>query len=101
MSERLDSMVVGRRRARGVAALRGLARGPAVTPAPPLSQLGSEPQEVCDLCGRTLPGDHRHMLDLEQRRIVCTCEGCWALRSGETQFAPVGHRIERLNDFEM
>lgn len=101
MSERLDSMIEGRRRAQAVAGLRGLAKGPVVRPAPDLSPIASAPEEACDLCERPLPPDHRHMLNLEERQIVCTCEGCWALRSGETQFAPVGHRTEWLGDFEM
>jgi hypothetical protein len=109
MSERLDAMVNGRKRARGVAGLRGLANGAAVRPAPPLTMIdvmGQAAQalpneEACDLCGRGVPEEHRHMLDLEERRIVCTCEGCWALRSGEPRFAPVGHRTLWLEDFAL
>ncbi len=101
MSERLDSMVDTRRRAQAVAGLRTLARGPRVQPAPALSPLAGAPEEACDLCGRPMPDDHRHMLDLEARRIVCTCEGCWALRSGEAQFAPVGHRTLWLEGFDL
>lgn len=106
MSERLESMINDRRRARGVAGLRGLASGAAVAPAPPLTMIdvmheaaqALPGQEVCDLCQRGVPDEHRHMLDLEERRIVCTCEGCWALRAGEAQFAPVGHRTIWLED---
>lgn len=106
MSGRLDEMVAGRRRAQAVAGLRGLARAAPVRPGPPLSMLGDEPPDIvlgerCDLCGRGVDAEHRHMLDLEERRIVCTCEGCWALRAGEPQFAPVGHRTLWLEDFEM
>jgi len=61
----------------------------------------AKPEELCDLCGRTVPDDHRHLLELEQRQIICTCEGCWALRSGEPQFAPVGNRTLWLEDFDM
>ncbi len=109
MNERLETMINGRRRGQAVAALRGLARGPAVTAAPPLTMLDVTQQpatalpgeEACDLCGRGVPDEHRHMLDLEERRIVCTCEGCWALRAGEAQFAPVGHRTVWLEDFDL
>ena len=31
------------------------------------------------------------MLQLEERRIECTCETCWALRSGDPEYRPVGH----------
>lgn len=48
--------------------------------------------ERCDLCGLGLAADHRHLLALTERRIVCTCEGCWAMRAGEGDYRPVGHR---------
>lgn len=109
MSDRLETMVNGRRRSLGVASLRGLATAPAVKPAPPVTMLdvmheaamALPGQELCDLCGRGVDEEHRHMLDLEERRIVCTCEGCWALRSGEPQFAPVGHRTLWLEGFDL
>ena len=58
-------------------------------------------EERCDLCGRGVPADHRHVLDLEQRCIVCTCETCWGLRSGDENLAPVGTRIAWLEGFDM
>jgi hypothetical protein len=48
--------------------------------------------EVCDLCGITVPADHRHLLHLVERRIVCSCEACWAMRSGEGDYRPTGNR---------
>ena len=59
------------------------------------------PDEHCDLCGTSIPHDHRHLLELEERAIVCTCESCWALRSGEAIFRPVGNRTLWLTGFEM
>ena len=56
-------------------------------------------QERCDLCHTTIPDDHRHMLHLVDRRIVCTCEACWALRSGDAEYRPSGMRIVWLEDF--
>jgi hypothetical protein len=41
------------------------------------------------------------MLNLYERQIVCVCESCWALRSGETEFRPVGHRTLWLEDFQL
>ena len=41
------------------------------------------------------------MLNLYERQIVCVCESCWALRSGETEFRPVGSRTLWLEDFEL
>jgi hypothetical protein len=59
------------------------------------------PEERCDLCGTTVPPDHRHMLNLYERQIVCTCESCWALRSGDPEFRPTGTRTLWLEDFEL
>ena len=63
---------------------------------------GLEPMEAqCDLCNTTMPEDHRHLLELEERRIVCVCESCWALRSGEAQYRPTGSRVVVLDDIDL
>ena len=50
---------------------------------------GPQPLEAnCDLCGTSMPEDHRHLLQLDERSIVCVCESCWALRSGDAEFRP-------------
>ncbi|HEY5317395.1 MAG TPA: DUF5947 family protein, partial [Solirubrobacteraceae bacterium] len=41
------------------------------------------------------------MLNIEERRIVCTCESCWALRSGDAEYRPVGSRIVWLPELDM
>jgi hypothetical protein len=58
-------------------------------------------EEVCDLCGIGLPEDHRHLLALVERRIVCSCETCWAMRSGEGDYRPVGNRTVWLPDLQL
>ena len=40
------------------------------------------------------------MLHLVDRRIVCTCEACWALRSGDAEYRPTGMRELWLTDFD-
>ena len=87
----LDQAVADRRRALMVSGLRGLAK-------PKPSQAAS-PEERCDLCATTVPSDHRHMLNLYERQIVCVCESCWALRSGDADFRPTGSRTLWLEDF--
>src|ERR1700744_315633 len=57
------------------------------------------PAERCDLCNTTLPDDPRHMLHLVDRRIICTCEACWALRSGDAEYRPTGMRTLWLDGF--
>jgi hypothetical protein len=46
----------------------------------------------CELCPISLAGDHKHLLDLEERRIVCVCPTCWSMRSGEARYRPTGSR---------
>ncbi len=92
----LDEAVANRRKALMIAGLRDLAEPKAPTPAPAAGE-----QERCDLCETTVPPDHRHMLNLYERQIVCVCESCWALRSGDTEFRPTGTRTTWLEDFRL
>jgi Family of unknown function (DUF5947) len=96
----LDEAVANRRWALVVSGLRGLAK-----PKPPTVSTGAasapDPRERCDLCNTTVPPDHRHMLNLYERQIVCVCESCWALRSGDADFRPTGNRTLWLEDFEL
>ncbi len=92
----LDEAVANRRRALMVSGLRGLAK-----PRPPEPHADSGPDERCDLCNTTVPSDHRHMLNLYERQIVCVCESCWALRSGEPDFRPTGTRMLWLEGFQL
>jgi Family of unknown function (DUF5947) len=97
LSGNLDAMVAARRRAEMVARMRTLARAGSTTrpdgPSGPAA-------ERCDLCNTTVPDDHRHMLHLVERRIVCTCEACWALYSGNAEFRPTGMRTVWLDGFQ-
>jgi hypothetical protein len=89
----LEEAVAARRKALMVSGLRGLAK-----PKPPAPV---SVEERCDLCHRTVPPDHRHMLNLYERQIVCVCESCWALRSGDAEFRPTGRRTLWLEDFRL
>ena len=64
---------------------------------------GSSAAEVerCDLCGSELAADHRHLLHLEERRILCACEPCVAMRAGEGPYRPTGSRLLWLEEFEL
>ncbi|MBV8991990.1 MAG: hypothetical protein JO372_25820, partial [Solirubrobacterales bacterium] len=81
-------MAAARRRAETVARMRTLAR--AGGGSPPRGE--SQADERCDICDTRIPDDHRHLLQLEQRRIVCACEACWALHSGDPEYRPAGTR---------
>ncbi len=83
-----------------VSGLRRLASTPAGSAAPVVGGPARD-GERCDLCGNDIPADHRHMLQMEERRIDCTCESCWAMRSGDPQYRPVGTRTSWLPDLEL
>ncbi|HEY5188834.1 MAG TPA: DUF5947 family protein [Solirubrobacteraceae bacterium] len=96
MSENLDMMIAARRRAQSVARMRSLARGGLP---PRVSDSAAPSAERCDICHAPVPDDHRHMLHLVDRCIVCTCEACWALHSGDAEYRPTGMRILWLEEF--
>lgn len=127
---RIGDMVAARRRSMMVSGLRelrarpsrppggteagnasGPARGPGGNGAPgddtalsdgaATTTLEDPGAERCDLCGTSLPDDHRHMLNIVERAIVCTCESCWALRSGDVEYRPVGSRTVWLPELDM
>jgi hypothetical protein len=56
---------------------------------------------TCELCPIGIGEDHRHLLNLVERRIVCVCETCWSMRSGDPEFRPPGSRTLWLEDFVM
>jgi Family of unknown function (DUF5947) len=95
-----DAALAARRRADLVGGLRKLAQGPSERPGQATSETPRD-GESCDLCGTALASDHRHLLQLEERRIDCCCEACWALRSGDVEYRPVGTRTLWLPDFEL
>jgi hypothetical protein len=56
---------------------------------------------TCELCPIGIGEDHRHLLHLVERRIVCVCETCWSMRSGDPEFRPPGSRTLWLEEFAM
>jgi len=101
--------VAARRRADLVSGLRGLARGgdargSSLAGGAPASAAGvvtTADTELCDLCGIGIADDHRHLLHLTERRIVCSCESCWAMRAGEGDYRPTGNRTLWLPDLDV
>lgn len=65
------------------------------------SRQAARPAERCDLCGRDVAAAHRHLLELEERRILCACESCFALRSGDAALRPTGNRSVSLDGFAL
>jgi hypothetical protein len=55
--------------------------------------------EKCEICGMPISDDHRHLLELNERRILCACEPCLAMKSGLENYCPVSTRTLWLDDF--
>jgi len=66
-------------------------------PPPPVAP-AADADEQCELCSLSLAAKHRHLLHLDERRILCVCETCWAVRTGDPEFRPVGNRTLWLED---
>ena len=69
-------------------------------PPPPVAA-PRDADEQCELCTLRLATKHRHLLHLGERRILCVCETCWAVRSGDADYRPVGNRTVWLDDFTL
>lgn len=93
----LDRLTASRRRADLVSGLRGLRP----TASPLVRQAENGAEERCDLCGTSVPADHRHLLHLSERRILCACEVCVAERSADAEYRPAGQRVVWLDDLRM
>ena len=75
--------------------------GAAVSPTPTPGARETTEDERCELCGVDVPAEHRHLLHLEERRILCVCHSCLALRSGDPTYRPTGTRTLWLEDFDL
>jgi Fe-S cluster biogenesis protein NfuA len=65
-------------------------------------ELPPEPAEShCELCDMEIPDEHRHLLKLDDRRILCVCHTCLALRSGEAVYRPTGTRVLWLEELSL
>jgi hypothetical protein len=61
------------------------------------------PAERCDLCSLEVGPDHQHLVEPASRKIVCACEACAMLFSGQagTKYRRVPRRGTYLPDFQM
>jgi hypothetical protein len=62
-------------------------------------------QERCELCGEALPSEHRHLIDLKDRRLLCACRACSLLfdreAAGGGHLRLVPNRRLRLERFAL
>ena len=61
--------------------------------------------ERCELCGEPLPEEHRHIVDMQARALLCACRACVLLLdrdgAGGGHFRLVPERRRRLEDFHL
>jgi Family of unknown function (DUF5947) len=61
--------------------------------------------EVCDLCAAPVPPGHRHLVDFDDRRLLCACRACALLfdarAAGGGHLRLVPTRRRRLEDFAL
>ena len=61
-----------------------------------------QPVERCELCGLDLAPEHRHLVEIATRRLICACEACGMLFSTQaTKYRQVPRRILLLDDFQL
>ena len=59
--------------------------------------------EHCQLCNTGLFSDHSHLIELAQRKLVCSCEACAILFSGrpDAKYRRVPRRVRQLVSFQI
>ena len=62
-------------------------------------------EERCDLCSEPIAAEHRHLLDLERRQILCACGACkilfdWKEAGGE-RYRLIPERCLEIADFDL
>jgi len=60
-----------------------------------------EEVEKCNFCGRILPSDHRHLVDLAAMKFMCTCEMCMITMAESEAYKPLPQRSLELEGFKM
>jgi hypothetical protein len=62
-------------------------------------------QEICELCAESIPPEHRHLLEVATREILCVCRPCSILfdreAASEGRYRLIPDRHLFLEDFEM
>ena len=59
--------------------------------------------EKCELCATPLAAEHQHLVELQTRRFVCSCDACALLfgTQGSAVYRRVPRDIEYLTDFRL
>jgi hypothetical protein len=60
------------------------------------------PLEQCELCSAGLAAVHPHLIEVAQHKVVCACEACAILFSGQgVKFKRVPRRVRSLPNFNL
>jgi hypothetical protein len=59
--------------------------------------------EHCELCSAALAPEHQHLIEPASRRLLCSCDACAILFSGQqsARYRRVPRRIQSLPDFRL
>jgi hypothetical protein len=58
--------------------------------------------EYCELCSVELRADHQHLIEPAARKLICSCDACAILFSGQgVKYKRVPRRVQFLRDFCM
>jgi hypothetical protein len=60
-------------------------------------------EECCELCGVVVADEHRHLVDLESRSLLCACRPCWLLfpEGAQQRYRAVPERHLSFPDFTL
>src|SRR5690349_7026360 len=59
--------------------------------------------EQCELCSIELTPEHQHLIEASKRKIMCSCDACAILFSGQAgmKYKRVPRRVLSLNGFQL
>jgi hypothetical protein len=62
-----------------------------------------EQTEVCELCAKAIPPGHQHLLELEKRRVMCSCDPCAILFGGNAKqrYRRIPRDVRQLRNFSI
>jgi hypothetical protein len=63
------------------------------------------PGERCEMCAEQIADAHEHVVNVEHRRLMCTCRGCWMLftaeGAGAGRYRAVSDRYAAVENFTL
>jgi hypothetical protein len=73
------------------------------TPEPARPPVADE--QCCELCGEPIGAEHRHLIDVSSRRLLCACRACTILfdrrEAGGAHYRLVPERRLRIDDLDL